>query len=134
MFNMQEIAWLGGLLEGEGYFTLKKGKYPTIRLGMTAEDTVRRAAAMWDSSVYHYGNMWITQIFASSAISWMLTLYSFLNKNRRSIIVEAVKFWRENSCFLIPTCHPDRKVYAFGLCKLCYMKEYREKKKLLEVA
>lgn len=57
-FSRVELAWLAGILEGEGCFYLKwRGKgaegrelYPTlcIQLAMTDEDVVRRAAAVAD--------------------------------------------------------------------------------------
>ena len=47
-----EIAWLAGLLEGEGCFRLSNGRYPSIWLGMTDEDVVRKAATFLQSKVY----------------------------------------------------------------------------------
>ncbi len=34
------------------------------------------------------------------------------------------KYPRERT---VPTCHPDRKHFAYGLCNACYLKEYRRK-------
>ena len=136
MFNMKEIAWLGGLLEGEGCFRLAQEKYPNISVGMTAEDTITKVANMWDTGISHRGNVWVTQVNGSYAIQWMLTLYPFLNKTRRSIIIEAVKFWRKDTFARssrgirrMAKCHPDRVVQAYGLCSLCYSKEYYKNKK-----
>ena len=134
MIKMKEIAWLGGLLEGEGYFGLAHRRYPIVKLEMTDEDTVVKVATIWNTRIYRHKNAWVTQVNGAYAIQWMLTLYPFLNKNRKGIIVKAVKFWRENSRFLIPTCHPNKKVHVSGLCRSCYDIRRREKKKLLEVA
>lgn len=41
-----DIAWLAGLLEGEGCFYLNRGRYPGIRLQMSDQDVVERAAVM----------------------------------------------------------------------------------------
>ena len=140
MIKMKDIAWLGGILEGEGCFRLHTGKYPMISIGMTAEDTIIKVADMWGTRIYRHRNMWETQITGAYAIQWMLTLYLFLNKNRRGIIVEAVKFWRKYSCARasngIPAmakCHPDKKLYALGLCSFCYGRKRREEKQLLKV-
>jgi hypothetical protein len=52
VLNISEtgVAWLAGLLEGEGYFKLRtfvndygEYGYPNIRMNMTDEDVVRRA-------------------------------------------------------------------------------------------
>ena len=132
--KMKDIAWLGGLLEGEGCFRLHTNRYPNIRLGMTAEDTVRKVAAMWDVRVYRNRNLYNTQIFSSSAIFWMITLYPYLGKCRQEKIAEIILFWRENSRSLIPTCHPNREVHALGLCQSCYGRErYKKKERLLEM-
>ena len=51
-----DIAWLAGLLEGEGYFYSRNAGvdhygrqylYPAITLGMTDEDVVKRAAILF---------------------------------------------------------------------------------------
>ena len=44
--KVKDIAWLGGLLEEEGWFGLHLGHYPSISLGMTDEDTVVKAATL----------------------------------------------------------------------------------------
>ncbi|KKK68941.1 hypothetical protein LCGC14_2197880 [marine sediment metagenome] len=93
--KMKDVAWLGGLLEGEACFRLAQGKYPTISIGMTAEESIIKVADMWGTRIHRHRNAWVTQVHGAYAIQWMLTLYSFLNKNRRGIIVEAVKFWQK---------------------------------------
>lgn len=41
-----DLMWLAGLLEGEGSFDLRDGRYPRIRVGMTDRDTVGRVASL----------------------------------------------------------------------------------------
>jgi len=43
MRTAKEFAWLGGLLGGEGYFSVRKYS-PRIELNMTDRDTVERVA------------------------------------------------------------------------------------------
>lgn len=44
--TMTDLAWLAGLLEGEGYFYLEGDRYARIRLKMTDRDVVWRAYAV----------------------------------------------------------------------------------------
>lgn len=52
MARMDEIslAWLAGLLEGEGYFALSQGN-PVIRVNMTDRDVIERVADLMGGSV-----------------------------------------------------------------------------------
>ncbi len=145
MIKLTEIAWLAGLLEGEGCFYLerdraKKKKYPNIKLQMTDEDIVVKAAVLMKTKVRHYGNTWVTHAYGAYAIQWMMTLYSYLGKNRREKIIKVIQVWKENVyCFqrgmsLMATCHPNKPFYAFGLCKYCYDKKRYEQKQLLRKA
>ncbi|KKL04526.1 hypothetical protein LCGC14_2615150 [marine sediment metagenome] len=130
MIKLTEIAWLGGLLEGEGCFRLNEGKYPCISLGMTNEDTVIKAATLMKSKIYRCGNMWRTKKNGISSISWMMTLYPYLGRARKDSIIRIVKFWRNNSfgrasfgMRSMATCHVDRVLVGHGLCSACYMKQ-----------
>ncbi|KKL70718.1 hypothetical protein LCGC14_2102090 [marine sediment metagenome] len=140
MIKLTEIAWLAGLLEGEGYFALYKKKYPVIRVTMTDEDTIIKAANIWkaNTEVYHYKNLWRTEITGALAIQWMMTLFPYLGERRREAVTEVVKFWRAyshmrscNGLQIRASCHPDRPASSFGLCRSCYQREWREKRKLL---
>ncbi len=133
MIKTTEIAWLGGLLEGEGYFVLNSGKYPRIGIEMTAEDTINKVSDMWDSRVTRHRNLYVTNVNGFSAVKWMLILLPFLGKRRREKIAGIIKVWKEttypkiwNGTRRVPTCHPDRVVHALGLCKVCYFEERNE--------
>ncbi len=141
MIKTTEIAWLGGLLEGEGCFGIRKKKYLFIRLKMTDKDTVVKVAAIWKSGVWKYKNTWLTDVNGIRAVEWMMTLYPYLNRNRRNTIIKVVKFWRGHAytraskgMHTMATCHPDRKVIASGLCSPCYEKKRWKAKKLLKKA
>ena len=138
MINTIDMAWLGGLLEGEGWFILKEEKYPTIGINMTAEDTINKVSDMWDRRVYHRRNQWSTVISGAYAIQWMFMLYPFLGECRQKRIREIVKFWREHTyshaspgIHGMATCHPDRKVHSLGLCRPCYNAQRYIKRRLL---
>jgi len=132
MIKLTEIAWLGGLLEGEGCFRLNEGKYPCISLGMTNEDTVIKAATLMKSKIYRCGNIWNARTAGVRAIQWMMTLYSLFGKRRRAKIEEIIKVWKENTYRIVgmrtmATCHPDKPVRGFGMCQHCYDKKRRRK-------
>lgn len=54
----EDIAWLAGLLEGEGSFELSKNspntRIPRIRLAMLDKDIVEKAAGFLQSSITTY--------------------------------------------------------------------------------
>ena len=140
MTDTTEIAWLAGLLEGEGFFGLNRGKYPVIALEMTDEDIVVKIAAMWDVRVYHHRNTWTARVYGTQAIQWMMTLLTLLGKRRSEKVIKIIKVWREYAYMRAPkgirtmaTCHPDRIVVGHGLCMDCYNRQ-RKEKKLLESA
>ena len=129
MIKTIDIAWLGGLLEGEGYFGLNNGKYPIITLNMTDEDTVVKAAVMMGVKVNHYRNYWTTNACGARAIGWMIALYPFLGKRRKEKVAKVIRFWREYTYLratrgkhFMATCHPDRLSVAYGSCQQCYDK------------
>lgn len=45
------LAWLAGLLEGEGAFDLHRQRYPRVRLAMADRDIVARAAELLGATV-----------------------------------------------------------------------------------
>ena len=98
MIKITEIAWLGGLLEAEGWFGFtSKDRYPAISIAMTDEDIIVRVAAIWDTRITRNRNKWVTKINGSRAIQWMMTLLPFFGRHRRSTIARVVKGWREYS-------------------------------------
>lgn len=46
-----DIAWLAGLLEGEGSFIVQKVRAPYISVQMTDKDIIQRVADMWNRKV-----------------------------------------------------------------------------------
>ena len=138
--KLTDIAWLAGLLEGEGYFALNRGKYPTITLSMTDEDIVVKAASLMGAKINRSGNLWIAHINGAYAIQWMMTLYSLLGKRRRERVFEVIRYWKEHAYSHVSngmraraTCHPDRLLAAHGMCNICYQKWYK-KQQLLKKA
>lgn len=101
-----DIAWLAGLLEGEGSFHIstKRGKPSSLLVvvQMTDGDIIERVAQLFNRPMHgpykrrnpSYKPFYSTSISASSAASWMMTLYPFLGQRRREKIKELLHFWR----------------------------------------
>lgn len=127
MPTTREIAWLAGLLEGEGCFQMfkssspKKGT-PIIALNMTDQDIVQRAAALLDGCTpkatprfakdgHALKTMYNTRRCGGRALGWMLTLYPFLGVRRRSKIREIVAQWQ--------SIRPTKRPYTIGDKRFC---------------
>jgi hypothetical protein len=137
--DRDQVVWLAGLLEGEGCFCYYLS--PGIVVGMTDSDVLQRVADILGSKVtgpYKYGAnkkaVFYVKIWGDKAIEWMEVLLPLMGSRRTSKIKEIFK--RRASApgkghalgsARIPKCHPDRKHYAFGLCKPCYRKERYKK-------
>jgi hypothetical protein len=139
MLERKDIAWLAGLLEGEGSFICVKssptrpGNYAAIRITvqMTDEDVIQRAAQIMGTKVYQRKQIegkktvWGTATSGSSrAAGWMMTLYSLMGKRRQARILECLQIWKEKVTPRIKNrksiCHPTEKYEARGMCRRCY--------------
>ena len=95
MISLSEIAWLAGLLEGEGCFTFSKG--PDVVLKMTDKDVVERAASLMGAKVIardpkniKWKRTYCASIHGYQAIAWMLTIYPFMGERRKEKIIENI--------------------------------------------
>lgn len=136
--TLNDIYWLAGLLEGEGAFMTRTGRTTaTIRLHMTDEDIVRRAAFLMSCRFYgpyqsktktSKGNdhlpSWKAEVgggaSGTNAVGWMMTLYSLMGARRKREITRALGNWRKAGRGAAPICHPSRKHLGRGLCQECY--------------
>lgn len=95
-----DIAWLAGLLEGEGSFDLHRDRYPRIRLGMTDRDVVERAARLMGSRVrtnYREGPylaMWHTELSGGRAAEVMALISPYLGARRSLKVATALGHYR----------------------------------------
>jgi hypothetical protein len=96
MFNSRiiQIAWLAGLLEGEGCFSLanKGGHSINIQLSTTDRDTVERAASIMRTRL-HQGRtlpsgktVWRCYVAGAAAAALMRRLLPFMGSRRTSRI------------------------------------------------
>ena len=138
-----DIAWLAGLLDGEGYFGYRNG-CPSVQLQMTDLDVVEHAAAIMGAHMHSpkrnrgltvkgtpYKTVYSCRVHGSAAIGVMQTVYALMGIRRRARIDEILQAWststyapRVRGETRFATCHPDRKMSAKGLCKPCYMAKW----------
>lgn len=107
-WTRENLAWLAGLLEGEGSFMLAKGRLPALRVGMTDEDVIRHAHSIAGvgqvSGPFHkrradgggfYKDIWVWYCgnqYHSYAL--MVALLPWLGERRRNQIQKAIDGWK----------------------------------------
>ena len=138
MLTTKSIAWLAGILEGEGCF-LKPPAQIGITLRMTDSDIVCRAAhimGLKESDVKtrkkqkpHYKDQYGIQLCGRRAAEWMMTLFTLMGERRKRQIREALKKWLtkspqrlKNSLICIRGHSPDNVRYNSSgiiMCRAC---------------
>ena len=147
--NTRDIAWLAGLLEGEGSFGLiRRAGYQgtiVIRLQMTDRDVIEKAAALVGRPVGGpygpYGRRkdggpkkpcYAVNVTGSDAAGWMMTIFQFMGERRKERIIELLEGWKKQVVQIDgrkALCHPTEKHFAKGKCARCYNKNrYLEKR------
>jgi hypothetical protein len=137
MRDMKDIAWLAGLLEGEGCFRTHKN-CPGLTVNMTDEDVIARAAKVlgYPKPTVPYIQrpgrkpIWCLSLHGKHAIAWMMTLYTFMGTRRRAKIREIIVAWTAHKgrkyttrgLRVMAQCHPGKREHAKGLCRNCYQK------------
>ena len=105
MRKIADMAWLAGILEGEGAFAVDKGRV-RFTLHMTDQDIIMRAAQIiglppkriW--AVPPTGSRRKTaygiNVCGNQAASWLLTLYSWFGQRRRTQARQQLDVWKAN--------------------------------------
>lgn len=94
-----DIAWLAGLVEGEGNISIN-GRSFTIRVKMTDQDVIAHASELLGGKVYpsrvplNRRPQWLTQVKGATAAGWAMTLYPWLGLRRRQQVRDALAYWR----------------------------------------
>lgn len=100
-WTRENLAWLAGILEGEGTFRLHQERQPCVTVAMTDEDVIRRA-----HEVAGVGNVrgpytpkgkkpfWVWTVAKScDAYALSVAVYPWLCSRRRAKIREIIRGW-----------------------------------------
>lgn len=105
MLNQNDLHWLSGILEGEGYFgIMADGDNKTFRVQVcsTDEDVIIRASKILlgynrvgvsKNKPYRKKNYYQVNVNGKDAIAWMMTLYSLMGIRRKARIREIINIW-----------------------------------------
>jgi hypothetical protein len=149
MRSSVDIAWLAGILEGEGSFGLtNNGRSPCIWLGMTDKDTVIKVRDIIDKNLSigitkdnrkeSYKDYWRFTVNGSLAMGWMMTIYSYMSIRRKAKIKEIINIWKEvklnksQSRNMRPSDKIIQNLISAGLTKDQAYTKFMEIKKLAE--
>ena len=145
MISTKEIAWLAGLLEGEGSFDRQFSASPRqirVQVGMTDRDVIEHVANLWKGTCGgpYQPKRWTkkgelvkasyrTNVHGKHAAAWMMTLYPLMGKRRKATIRKLLCGWRTSLARRYAECHPERLHAGLGMCESCYQKHYRRRRK-----
>jgi hypothetical protein len=97
-----QVAWLAGLLEGEGSFRFQRRRGVIVQFTTTDLDIAERAAALlsvrpWGPYRDKYRERkpyWQVRVCSSRAVGLMFSVFSFLGERRRQQVKESLSEWR----------------------------------------
>jgi len=147
MISTHDIAWLAGLLEGEGCFFITPDNAPVISLAMSDKDIIEKAQDVMgkfkqirisrDARGSHWKTMYNARCYGILAIGWMMTIYQFLGRRRREKIREVITQWkttparsqfrdtcRRGHLFVVPFKAKTKR--SCRICARAYQENYRE--------
>jgi hypothetical protein len=136
-----DIAWLAGLLEGEGSFSVTRSgglAYPVVSVHMCEEFVVRRAAQVlgapgtWFHKTTHarWRSTYATAVSGSAAVPWMRRLRPFMGARRTEAIDAALAAYHPirlidpPSTCVVEGCEAPHR--SRGLCHKHYMSWMRD--------
>lgn len=102
--NTNDLAWLAGLLEGEGSFCCgvpSKPNQPFIAVQMTDEDVIHRVAKLFGTSLYRglkrkewYKPMFSARLRGKRAVDLMRQLQPLMGMRRKAQVCVAIASYR----------------------------------------
>jgi hypothetical protein len=100
--NLIEIAWLAGLVEGEGSISSYGASKttPRLRIWMTDKDVIEKAANLMGAKIQYrvlrvnWKPQWGIEVGGHKALSWMFIIYKFMGIRRQEAIRNVVSKWK----------------------------------------
>lgn len=121
---IKDIAWVAGLLEGEGCFSSNKGQ-PCIQINMVDLDTIEKIRGIINPNIKiciiekpNKQVQYKITVGGSLAIQWMMTIYSLMSKRRQMKIKETFDNWEITTRTGIIRSNIERIAKAQGISKL----------------
>ena len=103
--TLLELAWLAGIVEGEGCFCFDK-RCIKIAVAMTDQDVMERVGRLFGVPVTARGpyppgkkRVYGIQLYSNRAAGWMMTLYPFLGLRRSAKVRELLAIWKTQRSF-----------------------------------
>jgi hypothetical protein len=134
-----DIAWLAGLLEGEGRFS-KRGNCVTIQLYMSDRDVVERAARLLKAPSIGvreprrsaHKPCYYCTVSGPEAAAWMMTLYRLMGTRRQARIRELLAIFsiaktQARSRLVCP--HTAHYRQRRTVCNRCYQHDWYQRRK-----
>lgn len=139
--SVKEIAWVAGILEGEGTFCLNNESV-RFALAMTDLDIVEKVRNIVDKTKiisshseqnskdgYERKTRYTFTVIGDHAISWMMTIYPLMGLRRKTKIRELLQYWKVKRAYGSgPKCDPKYKLIRDLVKSGLFTKEEAEKK------
>lgn len=103
MVTVKDIAWIAGILEGEGSFSWQNT--PRIQVASIDFDVINRVGYMINKKIiikikssksgYNKKKMYYFQANGSEAAQWMMTIYCLMSDRRKEKIKWVLSNWRQ---------------------------------------
>jgi hypothetical protein len=134
-------AWVAGLLEGEGSFTVNRGarlSYPVLKVEMCEQEVIERAARLLDARVSFvppgtegWRPTYVARIAGHRAAEWMRAVRPYMSLRRTAAIDAALSAYHPVRLFAPPlvcvVMGCERSHRARGLCNTHYMSWSRDR-------
>lgn len=141
--NINRIAWLAGLLEGEGCFS-RRGNCITIQLYVSDRDVIEKAQAIIGAPSIgsrrpkneKHKTCYYWTVSGPEAAAWMMTLYSLMGSRRQERIKELLTVFKQAKTQHKSTLvcqHIDAYRKGRTVCDRCYQHDWYERKKAGDV-
>lgn len=104
MPSVKEIAWVAGILEGEGTFSLIRGRLPSVSLSMSDSDIIERVRVLVDPTRLisvtadqprkDNKPRYTVTLNGTRAIQWIMTIYPLMGIRRKARIRHLLEVWK----------------------------------------
>lgn len=102
--SLLNIAWIAGIMEGEGTFGITNSNSPFWAIQMTDKDVIDKIQMTTHSRLYgpygrnnrpsHHKPIYRVSLYGNPAISWMMTVYWFMGERRKNKIKFIIEKWK----------------------------------------